>query len=57
MHNPAIRGHRTSSPGTTSRMSIAEDYAAGWYDKVEAMQGANLGTYYAGESHVLRRHG
>ena len=25
-----------------------EDYASGWYDKVEAMQG-NLNTYYAGE--------
>lgn len=25
-----------------------KDYAAGWYDKVEAMQG-NLNTYYAGE--------
>jgi len=25
-----------------------EDYAAGWYDKVEALQG-NLNTYYAGE--------
>ena len=27
---------------------FTEDYAAGWYDKVEAMQGMN-GTYYAGE--------
>ena len=27
---------------------FSEDYAAGWYDKVEAMQGQN-GTYYAGE--------
>lgn len=27
---------------------FTEDYAAGWYDKVEAMQGQN-GTYYAGE--------
>jgi Zn-dependent oligopeptidase len=27
---------------------FSEDYAAGWYDKVEAMQGTN-GTYYAGE--------
>jgi hypothetical protein len=27
---------------------FSEDYAAGWYDKVEAMQG-QLGTYYAGE--------
>ena len=26
----------------------SEDYAAGWYDKVEAMQGKN-NTYYAGE--------
>lgn len=27
---------------------FSEDYAAGWYDKVEAMQGKN-NTYYAGE--------
>jgi len=27
---------------------FTKDYAAGWYDKVEAMQG-QLGTYYAGE--------
>ena len=27
---------------------FSEDYAAGWYDKVEAMQG-NKNTYYAGE--------
>ena len=27
---------------------FSEDYAAGWYDKVEAMQGQN-NTYYAGE--------
>lgn len=27
---------------------FSEDYAAGWYDKVEAMQGTN-NTYYAGE--------
>ena len=26
----------------------SEDYAAGWYDKVEAMQGKN-NTFYAGE--------
>ena len=27
---------------------FSEDYADGWYDKVEAMQGTN-NTYYAGE--------
>ncbi len=27
---------------------FTEDYAAGWYDKVEAMQGKD-NTYYAGE--------
>jgi hypothetical protein len=34
--------------GITSRTSTPKDYAAGWYDKVEAMQGQRC-TYYAGE--------
>jgi protoporphyrinogen oxidase len=47
MHNPASEVKYEKSWYYFPHV-FAEDYAAGWYDKVEAMQGAN-GTYYGGE--------
>jgi protoporphyrinogen oxidase len=47
MHNPASNVVNEHSWYYCPHV-FSEDYAAGWYDKVEAMQG-QLGTYYAGE--------
>jgi protoporphyrinogen oxidase len=47
MHNPASEVTGEQSWYYFPHV-YSEDYAAGWYDKMESMQG-NLGTYYAGE--------
>ena len=47
MHNPADKIHNAWSVYYFPHV-FCEDYAAGWYDKVEAMQG-KYDTYYAGE--------
>ncbi|MEA4966468.1 MAG: FAD-dependent oxidoreductase [Oscillospiraceae bacterium] len=47
MHNPASNVIKEQSWYYFPHV-FSGDYASGWYDKVEAMQGVN-GTYYAGE--------
>jgi len=47
MHNPAAEIHNEWSVYYFPHV-FSEDYANGWYDKVEAMQG-KYDTYYAGE--------
>ena len=47
MHNPASNVVNEWSVYYFPHV-FSEDYAAGWYDKVEAMQG-KYDTYYAGE--------
>lgn len=47
MKNPAEKVHNKWTVYYCPHV-FSEDYAAGWYDKVEAMQGKD-GTYYAGE--------